>query len=181
MPIPQISKDPREANVKEADIKARGIVNEGKDTEEEIVKKFIEAEQIEEKRKALEQEVEEFQDELHKTILPQQGAGQVLAQTQSALEEKSEFLIQVENILSGNLGDAYMRMEGSLRERFKQKGEEVARKIEAAVASGKARIKQIVLWIKEWLKMVPGVNRFFLEQEAKIKGDKILAMLPHYS
>jgi len=28
----------------------------------------------------------------------------------------------------------------------------------------------------DWLKILPGVNKFFLEQEAKIKTDKILAL-----
>jgi hypothetical protein len=34
--------------------------------------------------------------------------------------------------------------------------------------------KKIFVLIRAWLKIIPGVNRFFLEQEAKIKTDKIL-------
>jgi hypothetical protein len=35
-------------------------------------------------------------------------------------------------------------------------------------------VKKILALIRDWLKLIPGVNRFFLEQEAKIKTDKIL-------
>lgn len=175
MPISQILKKNGEANINEADIQAYGVVNEGKDTKEEIVRKLIEKDKAREQNEVLEQEVGTFQEELHKTAFPKRAGSQVLAQ--SVVAEKSEFLIQVENILTEDIGDLYVRMETSLREQFKLKGEEVARKIEEAVLSGKARIKAIVSWIKEWLQTIPGVNRFFLEQEAKIKGDKILLMI----
>ena len=175
MPIPQIFKKNGESDINEADIQAYGVVNEGRDTKEEIVRKLIEKDKIREQNEVLEQETDKFQEELHKTTLPQRVAGQILVPP--AAVGKSEFLIQVENILTEDIGDLYVRLERSLREQFKLKGEEVARKIEEAVLIGKARIKVIVSWIKEWLQMIPGVNRFFLEQEAKIKGDKILLMI----
>lgn len=175
MPAQQISQTTGEINIKEAEIEARDIVEEGEDTREEVVKKFIEHEKLLEVQEAIEQAEEEFQEDLHRTALPQQtGAVPV---TKTVAEEKSEFLIQVENVLSENLGEIYLGMETGLRERFKQKGEEIARKIEEVVAKGKARIKEIIEWVKDWLKMIPGVNKFFLEQEAKIKGDKIMGMI----
>jgi hypothetical protein len=178
MPIPQISKKNGESNINEADIQAYGVVNEGKDTKEEIVRKLIEKDKITEQGEVLQQEAEIFQEALHKTNFPKRGGSHILAQPVAV--EKSEFLIQVENILTEDIGDLYVRMETHLREQFKLKGEEVARKIEGVVLSGKVRIKAIISWIKEWLQMIPGVNRFFLEQEAKIKGDKILAMIEPY-
>jgi hypothetical protein len=36
-------------------------------------------------------------------------------------------------------------------------------------------VKKIVQAIVEWLKLVPGINKFFIKQTAKIKTDKILA------
>jgi len=30
--------------------------------------------------------------------------------------------------------------------------------------------------IKKWLLLIPGVNKYFLEQEAKIKADEIVKM-----
>jgi hypothetical protein len=126
----------------------------------------------------LDQELEQFQEDLHKTNQkPVKKLGHVAQTTaMQPVEAKSEFLIQVENFLAEDLGDIYNRMEQNQRQIFKLKGEEVARKIEEMAAKGKMRIKKIVALIKEWLKIIPGVNRFFLEQEAKIKGDKIIGM-----
>ena len=42
------------------------------------------------------------------------------------------------------------------------------------VSAAKVHSKKILKAIVGWLKMIPGVNKFFLEQEAKIKTDKIL-------
>ena len=60
------------------------------------------------------------------------------------------------------------------QEAFKKKGEETAGKIKELLKSFKDKTKEIVKLIKSWLKMLPGVNKFFIEQEAKIKTDKIL-------
>jgi hypothetical protein len=42
--------------------------------------------------------------------------------------------------------------------------------------SAKFKVKAIVDLIKKWLAIIPGVNKFFLEQEAKIKTDQIIAL-----
>lgn len=171
---------PGEINIKEAELEAHDIVKEGKDTQEEVIKKFIEKDKILEHEEALQKETESFEEALHHTSLQhaaQQKTASAVKPVAPVVEEKSEFLLQVENILSENLGDIYLSLDPTLRERFKQKGEEVARKIEEVTAQGKAKVKQIIAWIKEWLRMIPGVSRFFLEQEAKIKGDKIITML----
>ena len=53
-------------------------------------------------------------------------------------------------------------------------GETTAQKIKEAVLKKTTRIKDIVHLIIGWLKSLPGVNKFFIEQEAKIKADKIM-------
>ena len=40
----------------------------------------------------------------------------------------------------------------------------------------KLKVKKVVNLIKKWLTMIPGVNKFFLEQEAKIKTDEIVKL-----
>lgn len=142
--------------------------------EEEIVKRYDEY-----KRRELEEQRAILEEELHQA--PSAYADQIsITTTQQTLPEraviKSEFLLQIEKLLADNLGEIYMKMDSGLKEKFKIKGEAVACRIERMIAQGKARIKQIVNWIREWLRMIPHVNRFFLEQEAKIKADKILAM-----
>ena len=42
------------------------------------------------------------------------------------------------------------------------------------IETGKAVGRKILKLIRSWLKLIPGVNKFFLEQEAKIKTDKIV-------
>jgi hypothetical protein len=62
------------------------------------------------------------------------------------------------------------------RERFRAKGEEVAGEISVMVRDFKVEAKRVILLIRDWLLTIPGVNKFFLEQEAKIKTDRILEL-----
>jgi len=89
---------------------------------------------------------------------------------------KSETRKQIEKILSEDLVDIYRAMDANQKLIFKQKGEETASLIENLVQTAKATAKKVITLIREWLKLIPGVNKFFLEQETKIKTDKILAM-----
>lgn len=88
--------------------------------------------------------------------------------------EKSEIQKEVEEILAEDLYDIYEALDVATKEAFRKKGEEIASKITALIQEVKIRVKEIFRLIKEWLKMIPKVNRFFLEQEAKIKTDKII-------
>jgi hypothetical protein len=89
---------------------------------------------------------------------------------------KSETLVRIEKILEEDLNDIYFKMPQKKQEEFKEKGEEAASKIEKMVEAGKTVAKKILKLIREWLKLIPGVNKFFLEQEAKIKTDKIVVL-----
>ena len=90
--------------------------------------------------------------------------------------QKSETLVKIEKILEEDLGEMYFKMPPEKQKIFKEKGEETASKIEKIVEAGKAIAKKVLKLIRDWLKLIPGVNRFFLEQEAKIKTDKIVAL-----
>ena len=83
---------------------------------------------------------------------------------------------QIEEILSDDLDEIYMSMDEELQQNFKKKGEETARKINQLLKKTKIKIKQIINLIKDWLKMIPGVNKFFVEQESKIKCDELLKL-----
>jgi len=87
---------------------------------------------------------------------------------------KDEFTKEIENILSEDLTDVFLKMNPAQQEEFRVKGEETASKIRILLSATKVNVKKILVLIGEWLKMVPGINLFFLEQEAKIKTDKIL-------
>lgn len=83
---------------------------------------------------------------------------------------------EVEHILEEGLEEAFRALPPMEREKFKLKGEETARAIRDMLRGTKVAIKKMFLLILEWLALLPGINRFFLEQEAKIKTDKLMAL-----
>lgn len=88
---------------------------------------------------------------------------------------KSETQKKIEDILSEDLAEAYLAMTPQQRIAFKEKGEEVAQNVATMMERGKLKVKKVIQWIREWLQMIPGVDKFFFEQETKIKVDKIMA------
>ena len=90
--------------------------------------------------------------------------------------EKSETLMEIEKILTEGLESVYQTMPEAIKEKFKRKGEEAASKIEKLITAVKIKVNKILRLIINWLKVIPGVNKFFLEQESKIKTDKILKL-----
>lgn len=82
----------------------------------------------------------------------------------------------IENILSEGLQKEYEQLDPATQQRFRQTGEETATQIESLLQSTKIQIQKIIVLITSWLKILPGVNSFFIQQEAKIKADKILKL-----
>jgi hypothetical protein len=89
---------------------------------------------------------------------------------------RDELTVEVEKLLEEGLEDAYKEMTPIQQQEFKIKGEKTALEIRSLLKGTHVKIKKIFLLIIEWLKIIPGLNRFFLEQEAKIKADKIIAL-----
>ena len=92
------------------------------------------------------------------------------------VKKKSETFKQIEDILSEGLDQAYEELPDDLKKEFREKGEETASKIEVLVSQAKVVVHKIVDLIKAWLSIIPGVNKFFLEQETKIKTERILGL-----
>lgn len=57
---------------------------------------------------------------------------------------------------------------------FERVGKEISQKINDLLDKAKVKIKNIINLIKKWLLIIPNINKYFLEQEAKIKADEIL-------
>lgn len=93
--------------------------------------------------------------------------------------KKDPVLGQVENILEENLKEIYLNLPAAVQKKFHDKGDEVTTKIYKMIVEFKAKAKKFLKLIRRWLKLIPGINRFFLEQEAKIKTDKLM-MLAKY-
>ena len=70
--------------------------------------------------------------------------------------------------------DIFKEMPPDKRQEFKIAGERTAREINNLLDQAKIKIKKIIGLIRRWLELIPGINKFFLEQEAKIKTDEIM-------
>lgn len=93
----------------------------------------------------------------------------------SAVQTKDPGLAAIESILAEGLEELYGKMAPSEQQVFKKRGEEVASTIRQMIQGAKVKMSKVLSLIRGWLGMIPGVNKYFLEQEAKIKADKILA------
>lgn len=107
--------------------------------------------------------------------LEKSGAGSIVATSQAQAYQKQR-AAAIDNILAEGLNDIYLKMKPADQAVFKKKGEETVAKISELLNQTKVKISKIVDLIRRWLKLIPGVNKFFLEQEAKIKADKIVRL-----
>lgn len=87
---------------------------------------------------------------------------------------QSQRVQAIENILADGLDKVFLQMNPQEQKKFKEEGEKTANKISQLLDKAKLSVDKVVTLIRRWLGLIPRVNRFFLEQEAKIKADKIL-------
>lgn len=85
-------------------------------------------------------------------------------------------MLGVERILEESLGETYASLPPAVQAKFRAEGERVAGRIAVMLRGARVRAREVLELITGWLKIIPGVNRFFLIQEAKIKTDRILAL-----
>lgn len=93
----------------------------------------------------------------------------VITKTSSQLREEA-----IDRLLSDGLSDIFIKMPPIKQQEFKTEGEKTVKKINKLIEKGKLNLNSLVKMIRKWLSIIPGVNRFFLEQDAKIKADKIM-------
>jgi len=108
---------------------------------------------------------------------PEQMEGASVAPAQSTqLSAKQQQIKRVEKVLESGLEDTYIEMQPRVRKKFKKVGEKTAKKLNKLLNKTKVKIKKIIILIKKWLSIIPGTNKYFLEQEAKIKADELIKM-----
>lgn len=139
----------------------------------ESFKHGSESESVIEKFKNFEQLREKVAEEITRTEnrVPS-GIGPVGAVSAPQAKQQK----QIENVLSSGLEEVYLNLSPAKRQEFRKTGEETAKKINQLMSHAKVKIGDIVKLIKKWLALIPGVNKYFLEQEAKIKADEIMKM-----
>jgi len=136
----------------------------------EVVEAVKETEPIPEVEEQMEEEME--QPEAEQPV--PEPVVQRAAPVQPVVSQKNKFEAEIEEVLQEDLTDLYLSMSPEERKAFKIKGEETVSLIHELVRAAHINTKKIFQLIRTWLHMIPGVNRFFLEQEAKIKTDKVL-------
>lgn len=114
--------------------------------------------------------VEEIRKEKPLRVTPSQVRAGIPRRTIGPLQK------QVEDILAEDLSDIYQKLSPDQKDAFKIEGETVAAKITQLIQQTKIKIRQIWRLIRDWLKSLPAINKFFLEQEAKIKTDRIISL-----
>ncbi len=125
-------------------------------------------------KSAVEQTTEKKAEKIDKQAVAPASA--VLAEEKIVSEEKQARAKEIDDVLAFGLNDIFLSLSPEKQEEFKQKGEETVAKINNLLDKAKVNLGKIVILIKKWLAIIPGVNRFFLEQEAKIKADKIIKL-----
>lgn len=93
---------------------------------------------------------------------------------------KDEITVKIEKILEDGMADYFKELPPEAKERFQKKGQEVAGELTGMVRLFKVQVKVVLELVKAWLLTIPSVNKYFLEQEAKIKTDGILAYAKDY-
>lgn len=83
---------------------------------------------------------------------------------------------EVETILAEGLDDAYAAMDPLSKQEFKEEGEKAAVEIRSLLDEARVKIHKLLKILTSWLRMIPGVSRLFVEQEAKIKTDRLLSL-----
>ncbi len=82
----------------------------------------------------------------------------------------------IEKVLEEDMEKVYSQLPPEAKPLFKNGGEQAARSIQQLLKKTKVKVAQIRDVIMSWLSVIPGVNKFFLEQEAKLKAEKILRL-----
>ena len=83
---------------------------------------------------------------------------------------------EIEEVMSKNIDKYYLKMDKPTQMEFKRVGEETAKKINQILLEGKVKARKIIDLIRTWLAMIPGINKYFIEQETKIKTDEIIKL-----
>lgn len=109
-------------------------------------------------------------------VIPEQPSFKGKAQTMVPLQASLSLYPKVEKVLEEDLAEVYFKLPKEKQGEFKKKGEVTALKISQLLQAVKVKVKQIFKLIISWLSIIPGVNKHFLEQEAKIKTDRLLAL-----
>jgi hypothetical protein len=124
--------------------------------------------------------VEKKRPEERRQPTPREKETPTIAPSEPSVEKPRE-LEEIEGILSEDLGKIYKTLPPKVKPQFKQRGEEIAAWCLAAIRKEpmKDRFSPERLYgrVLEWLSLIPDASKLYLNQEAKVKSDLVLARL----
>jgi hypothetical protein len=123
-----------------------------------------------------ERQPDQNQREIHEEPLT---SAQPIAQAPSgsgATSLRTDQVKAIETILEENLQTVFKTMDADQQMEFKRQGETTALTIAGLMSAVKLKVKEITRAIVLWLRFIPGVSNYFVEQEAKIKTDKLIEL-----
>jgi len=121
---------------------------------------------------ASEKRVEKYRESVVDKVQEVQNVQSVVQDNDNSSRESVEK--DVEGILSKDLDNVFLSMDAGTQQEFKNKGEETTKAIVVLLESTKTKVKKIINLIVNWLRIIPGVNKYYIEKEAKIKAEEIM-------
>jgi hypothetical protein len=118
------------------------------------------------------------------TALEKKGSGQEFTSlttvggvaASAQVEAKSELRQAIERVMEADLNELYLTMSPEERLVFKNKGEATAKEVAEQVQKPKINLSKILQLLFAWLRFIPRVNNYYLQQEAKLKADQIIKL-----
>jgi hypothetical protein len=89
---------------------------------------------------------------------------------------QKERMKQIDKILAEDMSDIFLNLPQDKQKEFKEQGERTVIKVSQLMEKAKVKVNEIIKLIKKWLGIIPNANKYYLEQEAKIKTDKLLKL-----
>lgn len=134
------------------------------------------SEQLKEVHERPESQPEPYK-ETSKEVMEQPSSAPISAAVrQLPISAEEQRLQEIESVLSDGLQDIYKSLPPNEQQRFKIEGEKAAKEIAGLLLQVRVKVQQIINVIRRWLLVMPGVNKFFIEQEAKIKAEHLLIL-----
>jgi len=82
----------------------------------------------------------------------------------------------IDDILEDGLTDIYLSLSPEKQQELQKVGAQTVRQIDVLLDHVKSQWRKIMSLVRHFLSIIPGLNKFFLEQEVKIKTDRIIAL-----
>ena len=82
----------------------------------------------------------------------------------------------IDDILEDGLTDIYLSLSSEKQQELQEAGAQTVKQIDLLLDHVKSQWRKIMSLVRHFLSIIPGLNKFFLEQEVKIKTDRIIAL-----